>query len=273
MNRRWPYGYDRESCRRLTWGVREARSRGGARRSRRGPRQRIRDSDTPRARGSRRCRTPRYENHGVAVGLQASRQEFRRATPRNRERTDELIGSSTQELASATGISKDEQDAVEPTVPQLELQTTDESLRVTREGLGLDTKAPIGSTGRRVPGALIAGNREWDLGRPSQGSMEGGPEVGQQRDLSGVSERRRAWVEPHGKVQADNRGHSRKSDERDPGRLRALDATDLRVRNVERRGRGIDAQRTIEPSVAQLLSEASKRFAAEARSAIAGSFT
>jgi hypothetical protein len=165
---------------------------------------------------------------------------------------------SHQELAHGSGVSEKEQHAVDASITSLELKSPSEGLGITGRGLALDAEQPAGPTDRAIPGALIAGQGQGNLGGPTEDRVKDGPEVPEQIGLRRVAQGVRARIDLAHKVEADHRRESRQRDEWHVRRSSSFDPADFRVRDADCRCDLIDAQAGAGASLAELDAKACK---------------
>ncbi len=104
--------------------------------------------------------------------MQAGTKKLGGAFAWNRERCGKFVGGLVHEVAGASRVAQNQQNAVHSAVTQLELEPAIECLSVPRQRLGLKTEAPTQPTDSRIPGTLVSRNWQGHFGCPAQGSVE-----------------------------------------------------------------------------------------------------
>lgn len=215
----------------------------------------------------------RHEDDRAPTGIDASLEARERDPTGDRECGKELRCGGPEECPDPTRVTHEQQDPVDLTVSDLEIQAASERLGVAGHGLGLGAVPPVRPGKESVPGALVAGNREWHLGRPPKRGMEERGEVGEELDLGLVAQPRGTGVGLRGEIEADGRRDPKEDQQRHLRCQAALDPTDLGIREPDGGGDPVDAQPTGSPFRPELGAETMQRCPAKPGTAIDRTFS
>jgi hypothetical protein len=141
-------------------------------------------------------------------------------------------------------------------IPLLERDPSLERLYVSNSGFRFDRGTVAGRIeDYRVPGSLVAGNRDRRLEAPPQFGRRPGPKPLYQRQLRSVSQRRSAGLCPSCQVQANHRHEPGQLDDGGCLVAPAFDATDGSLRCSRRAGNDCLAEPSIESGIVEFLAE------------------
>lgn len=173
--------------------------------------------------------TALQEQDRASAWRRASREVSKSLAGRHRESFLQAGTSEPDELVVVLRVAQKKYDRVLITVAQFQSQLSLESLQVAWACLGLDGHMPPVPIDPRVPGSQVAGERQWDLGLPSQALFEPRSKALEQRVMGSVADRSTRRKCPRRKLESDDGQESRRLDDRELGRNPATDPAHLRA--------------------------------------------
>jgi hypothetical protein len=126
-------------------------------------------------------------------------------------------------------VRHDEHHSFEPAVAQLQAKAALERLDVSEAGFGLHSQRSVAERRDTVPGATIAGDREWHLGAPSRIGWEARAKSLQEGELRGIAHWVTVGVRSHHEPEANSGTGAAELIDREFTEFAALDAAELSV--------------------------------------------
>lgn len=225
---------------------------------------------TPQSRGRLRHRSSRHDHDGASSRSLTDPEATQRIAGTRTEHRGEFRSGVGEESTDGRRVAHREEDPIDCSVSEFELETSDKRLAITWTGLGFDSISPVRPSDQGVPRTLVTGNGERNLEVPPETRMHVRAQVGQDGDLRPVTNRGATRVQLRDEVEAHHAGESRECDERNHRRQAPFDSAYLGIRDSQRRGHRIDAQPATSPRLAQVGADASERSSPEAQSPICG---
>ena len=146
----------------------------------------------------------------------------------------------------------DEQDQVmDPTIPNFESELPFESLGVIDHGLRFDGQSPVVATDHRVPRSKVARTGDGNFGRPAEGRIQSLPQSLEKAGVRDIAEWVPAWVGAEGEVETEDLADCPQVDQLEV-HVAALEPPEPGVINVGRRGHITQAKARANPGASNV---------------------
>jgi hypothetical protein len=200
-----------------------------------------------------RCSWDLEQDHGPSARIDARAQELEGTRSRHGESFEQGISMGANEITVVSRVEQQKTYPIDRTVTGFEGQSTLECLAIVGARFRLITMSPSTARQDDIPGAMVAGVREWNLSLESNGMMKARAESTKQPGVSGVTDRFSSWERADGQFEAYTREKNRCLFDRDAMRETSFDPAVLRRRHPHGAGQAGAADAAIDPGSPELV--------------------
>lgn len=180
------------------------------------------------------------------------------------------LGHADDHRAVVAGVS-DQKDGVRGSqVALLRPELPLGRLHIVQARLGFDDGVEGGHIEHAIRTAAVAGERDRDFGPPSDPDGKASGEPPQQRDMAGIADRCRRWMDRQAELVTDGCGQPREHRDIDMGRRTSLDPDDLGVGDPDPASDLSTTQAERHPGGMEVLTQTAKKRPSTIRASLCG---
>jgi hypothetical protein len=201
----------------------------------------------------------------------AGTEQLERASPGDREGSDQTIAREPNNTSVVTRVGKQQQDGVDGAVTTLQGQPPFQRLNVPHPRLCLNTDSPSGPADNRIPRPEVPAADDRNLDVPPEARINKSTQPLKELEVSRVANRIARWIGPNADVSPERREEQGRFCDRQIAFLASCDPPNLPSGHPNRRPKRLQGQAVLSARDVDLAAEVSDRCAGSRGSNVNGS--